>query len=95
MLVTDVGDKIFWRQLLDANDGFGHFGLQTPLSPFISVLHQYSKYITNIQRSSPILRRQNHDVTYMTVTDLFQLSKFIFCKKSSKSIELIRHGQIL
>ena len=41
--------------------------------------------VINIYISSQTLCRQNHDVTNMTVTDLFQLSKFIFCKKSSKS----------
>ena len=40
MLVTDVGDEICWRQLLDVGDGFGHFRHQHHLSLNISVGHQ-------------------------------------------------------
>ena len=31
MLVTDVGDKICCKQVLDVGDGFGHFGHQHTL----------------------------------------------------------------
>ena len=48
MLVIDVGDEICWWQLYDVSDGFDHFGHQHPLSSYISVGHQYSKDVTNI-----------------------------------------------
>ena len=40
MLVTDVGDKMCWRQLWGVGDGFGRFCHQHSLSFSISVGHQ-------------------------------------------------------
>ena len=48
MLVTDVGDEIFWWQQQDFSDGIGHFIHQHPLFFNISVEHQHSKDVTNI-----------------------------------------------
>ena len=67
MLVTDVGDEMCWRQLLDVGDDFGRFCHQYPLSFNISVGHQHSKptvskptvgdqrrySVTSIQKLSP------------------------------------------
>ena len=39
MSVTDVGDEMCWRQLLDVDDCFGRFRHQHPLSFNISVGH--------------------------------------------------------
>jgi len=30
MLAADVGDEMFYFQLYDVGDGFGHFGDQSP-----------------------------------------------------------------
>ena len=47
MLVTDVGDEMYWGQLNDVGDSFGHFGHKHPLSFQISVGHQYSSDVIN------------------------------------------------
>ena len=57
MLVTDVGDEMYWRQLLDVGDGFGHFGHQHPLSFYISVGHQHSKDVANIEILPPTTQK--------------------------------------
>ena len=48
MLVTDVGDEMFWIQFEDVSDGFSFFGHQRPLSLNISVGHQHPKDVTKI-----------------------------------------------
>ena len=48
-LVTDVGEEMYWWQLLDVGDVFGHIGHQHPLSFFITVGYQYSKDVSNIK----------------------------------------------
>ena len=48
MLVTDVGDEMFWSKFQDVGDDFGHFGHQHPLSFNINVEHQHSKDVTKI-----------------------------------------------
>ena len=57
MLVTDVGDELCWRQLLDVDDSFGRFYHQHPLFFNISVGHQQPKDVTNIEILS--LRSKN------------------------------------
>ena len=49
MLVTDVGDEMCWRQLLDVGDGFGRFCHQHSLSFNISVGGQDPNDITDIE----------------------------------------------
>ena len=49
MLVTDVGDEMCWRQLLDVGDGFGYFDHQHQLSFYLNVWHQHSKDVTKIK----------------------------------------------
>ena len=41
MLVTDVGDKMCWCQLIVVGDSFGYFGHQHSQSFYISVGHQH------------------------------------------------------
>ena len=53
MLVTDVGDQMYWLQLLDVGDGFGYFGHQHSLLFYISVRHQDQKDVTNIHKLAP------------------------------------------
>ena len=48
----DVDDEMCWRQRWDVGDGFGRFRHQHPLSFKISVGHQHSKYVTNIEMLS-------------------------------------------
>ena len=60
---------MYWGQLNDVGDSFGHFGHKHPLSFQISVGHQYSSDVINILEFSPISSRQYHDVTNITVTD--------------------------
>ena len=48
MLVTDIGDEMYWRQFWDVGDGFGRFGHQRPLSLNNSVGHQHPKDVTKI-----------------------------------------------
>ena len=49
MLVTDVGDEMCWRQLLDVGDGFGRFCHQHSLTFNMSVGHQHPQDVTNIE----------------------------------------------
>ena len=49
MLLTDVGDEMCWRQLLDVGDGFGRFCHQHPLSFNINFGHQQPKDVINIE----------------------------------------------
>ena len=56
MLVTDVGDEMWWWKLLDVGDGFVHFGCQDTLF-YISVGYQHSKDFTNIHKTSLTLSR--------------------------------------
>ena len=46
MLVTDVGDEMWWWQFEDFGDDFGDFGHQHPLFLNISVGHQHRKDVT-------------------------------------------------
>ena len=50
MLVTDVGDEMCWRQLLDVGDGFGRFRQQHPLYLNIGAGHRVGA--TDIQNIS-------------------------------------------
>ena len=64
MLVTNVGDEMRWRQLSDVGDGFDRFRHQHPQSFNISVGHQHSKDVTNIEILSPALQNcHQHKVT--------------------------------
>ena len=53
MLVTDVGDQMCGRQLLDVGDGFARFRHQHRPSFNASIGHQNSKDVTNIEILSP------------------------------------------
>ena len=50
MLVTDVGNEVCWRQLLDVGDGFGRFCHQNPLSLNTSVGHHQTKDATKLSQ---------------------------------------------
>ena len=50
MLVTDIGDQMSRWQVQDVGDSFGQFGHQNPLSFYITVEHQHSKDVTNVQK---------------------------------------------
>ena len=54
----DVVDGCLERNLvvttIDVGDGFGHFGNQHPLSFYISVGHQHSKYVTDFKSSTSL-----------------------------------------
>ena len=53
----------------DVGDGFGHFDHQHPLSFYICVEHQHSKYVTNIEIPQPTsTNRHQFKVTNITVT---------------------------
>ena len=47
MLVTDVEDRMCWRQLGDAGDSFRHFRHQHPLSFNRNIGLQHPKDVTN------------------------------------------------
>ena len=70
MLVADVGDEMCWWQLWDVGGGFGHYGDKHPLSLHLSVKHQPSKDVTNIEIQLPTLCHQHHDFTNITVTKI-------------------------
>ena len=52
MLVTDVGDELCWRQLLDVGEGFGRFCHQHPLSFNTSLVHHHP-LVTHIYVARP------------------------------------------
>ena len=70
MLVADVGDEMCWWQLWDVGGGYGHYGDKHPLSLHLSVKHQPSKDVTNIEIQLPTLCHQHHDFTNITVTKI-------------------------
>ena len=48
-ILTDVGDEICWRQLLDVGDSLSRFAHHYPASFKISVGQQHPKDVTNIK----------------------------------------------
>ena len=50
MLLTDIGNKICWRQSWDFGDGFGRFRHQYPLS--LKIGYQHLKDVTSTQELS-------------------------------------------
>ena len=59
MLVTDVGDEMFWSQLLDVGDGFGYFGYK--IGDYIECyIYFLFTSRTNIQKMSPTSSHQHH-----------------------------------
>ena len=66
MLVTDVGHEMFWWQLWDVGDGFGHFRHQHLLFFNIMLFVIYrrvptSKNVTNIEIPSPTSENCHQD----------------------------------
>ena len=57
MLVTDVGDEMFWRQFWDVGYDFGGFRHQHPLSLNIDIGYQHAKDVANIEIPSLISER--------------------------------------
>ena len=76
MLVTDVGDDMYWWHLKNVGDGFDRFGHKHQLSFYISVGHKHSKDVNKIKILSP--------ASLSPRTRVHELPKLVLVRDDSK-----------
>ena len=79
MLVTDVGDKMCWRQLWDVGDGFGRFF--TNILYLLTLVSGQQKDVTNFEILSLTSKNNHQDkVTNIHLSPTSMLPKIVMIK---------------